>query len=144
MGGALSFKGDKKKPKKKKSKPKHDRSNSDDDDDGTTQPPAPNEATTSAQEPDVDDDLTEAERKALGKKRDRERQELEKVAKKSHRERIEEFNHALASVTELNDIPRVSPWWRTNSIAFIRSCHLMVSCSSTGERGWKWIDGHSP
>ena len=38
----------------------------------------------------------------------REKQELEKVASKSHRDRIEEFNEKLGNLTEHNDIPRVS------------------------------------
>lgn len=37
-----------------------------------------------------------------------ESREVEKVAKKSYRERIEEFNNSLATTTEHNDIPRVS------------------------------------
>jgi protein FAM32A len=97
VGGSLSFKGDKKKTAKKKSKAKYDRS-----DVKHELPPA----VTTAQQDD-DDNLTEAERKAIFRKNERERQELKIVAKKSHRERIEEFNQALASVTEHNDIPRV-------------------------------------
>ncbi|GKY92389.1 hypothetical protein MPSEU_000209900 [Mayamaea pseudoterrestris] len=104
-GGALSFKGDKK-AKKKKSKSKHDHS-SNFDDKLDVLPPSASGALTSSPN-NEDDNLTEAERKALRRKRKREHQELEIVAKKSHRERIEEFNQALASVTEHNDIPRVS------------------------------------
>ena len=37
-----------------------------------------------------------------------ESREVKKVAEKSYRERIEEFNHALGTQTEHNDIPRVS------------------------------------
>jgi len=55
-----------------------------------------------------DDGLTEAERKSLKIKLEREKAELEKLAHKSHRERVEEFNEKLSSLTELNDIPRVS------------------------------------
>jgi protein FAM32A len=55
-----------------------------------------------------DDGLTEAERKSLKIKLEREKAELEKIARKSHRERIEEFNEKLSSLTELNDIPRIS------------------------------------
>jgi protein FAM32A len=98
IGGALSFKGDKKKKhKKKKQSVKHEidkreseiivNTNNDDDD---------------------DDGLTEAERKALKRRLERERIDAEKSAQMSHRERIEEFNTKLASLTELNDIPRVS------------------------------------
>jgi protein FAM32A len=55
-----------------------------------------------------DDGLTVAERKSLKIKLEREKAELEKLAHKSHRERVEEFNEKLSSLTELNDIPRVS------------------------------------
>lgn len=103
IGGSLSFKGDKSKTKKKKSKSKHKL-----DDKHQT-----NRADTGAEE-----DLTEAEKKALRKKKERERQELEIVAKKSHRERIEEFNQSLASVTEHNDIPRVS-WFLSSLVAAV-------------------------
>ena len=57
---------------------------------------------------DMDDGLTAAERKSLRIKLEREKTELEKLARKSHRERVEEFNEKLSSLTELNDIPRVS------------------------------------
>jgi protein FAM32A len=52
-------------------------------------------------------DLTDAERKAMKRKLERETAELAKVAMKSHRERVEEFNEKLSSQTEHNDIPRV-------------------------------------
>jgi protein FAM32A len=98
-GGSLSFKGEKKKGKKKKSKTKHSLKDND---------KARLEEDTPRQPLDVDDGLTGAERKALEKKRQREREELKQVAKKTHRERVEEFNEKLGSLTELNDIPRVS------------------------------------
>jgi protein FAM32A len=98
-GGSLSFKGEKKKGKKKKSKTKHSLKDNE---------KARLEEETPRQPLDGGDDLTEAERKALEKKRQREREELQQVAKKTHRERVEEFNEKLGSLTELNDIPRVS------------------------------------
>jgi protein FAM32A len=121
VGGSLSFKGDKK-AKKKKSKAKHSVKSSatesesishgavvggandaEDAADGMTTPraPAPHD------EDLLEADLTDAERKALTKRRERELHELEKLATKSHRERVEEFNEKLASLTEHNDIPRV-------------------------------------
>jgi protein FAM32A len=99
-GGSLSFKGEKKKGKKKKSKTKHSLKDN--------EKARLDEETTPRQPLDVDDDLTDAERKALEKKRQREREELKQVAKKTHRERVEEFNEKLGNLTELNDIPRVS------------------------------------
>lgn len=117
MGGALSFKGDKKK-KKKKAKKKSTTSKHKRQDD--TAVPADNDNTID------DDDLTDAERKALKRKRERERKELEKVAKKSHRERVEEFNEKLGSLTEHNDIPRV----RMCSNERFRSCVLLLALIS--------------
>ena len=57
---------------------------------------------------DDDDELTEAERKALKFKKQRQKEDSEKIAQKSHRQRVEELNEKLGSMTELNDIPRVS------------------------------------
>lgn len=54
-----------------------------------------------------EDDLTAAEKMSLKRKKQREKEELEKIGKKSHRERIEEFNEKLGKLTEHNDIPRV-------------------------------------
>jgi hypothetical protein len=95
IGGALSFKGEKKKrkPKKKTQSAKHEI------DSGEVLVPPPSVA---------EDGLTEVERKARKRRLERERIEAEKAAQKSHRERIEDFNTKLASLTELNDIPRVS------------------------------------
>ena len=64
MGGSLSFKGDKK-AKKKKRKSKHKKE---------SQPPPP-----TLPPDDEDEDLTPAEKKALKRKREREKEELEKV-----------------------------------------------------------------
>jgi len=103
IGGKLSLKGDKKKKKGAKKKSKKTKHSLDDTADTTSA------ATTTADTlNDDDDDLTAAEKKTLKRKMEREKLELEKVARKSHRERIEEFNDKLGSLTELNDIPRVS------------------------------------
>lgn len=101
MGGSLSFKGDKKskKSKKKKSQSKH---SIDDHKEKKRQ-----DETPLIDNADMDDELTDAEKKALEKRLEREKAELEKIAAKSHRERIEEFNEKLGNLTELNDIPRV-------------------------------------
>jgi protein FAM32A len=124
VGGSLSFKGDKKAKKKNKSKAKHSVKSpttdpesisraaaaggaNDADDaavDGMTTPRAP---ASHDEDNLLEADLTEAERKALTKRRERELQELAVLATKSHRERVEEFNEKLASLTEHNDIPRV-------------------------------------
>ena len=116
IGGALSFKGEKStKTKKKNRKSKHK----------IVDQKLKNEIIAL---PADDDSLTEAERKALRYKEERAKKELESVAKKSHRERVEEFNEKLGNLTELNDIPRVSvlswvgsikPRFQFNSMLFI-------------------------
>ena len=101
IGGSLSFKGDKKKSKKKKkTKTKHKLK-----DEGHAVEERIDQNPLSD---DDDDELTSAERKALKFKRLREREENKKIAQKSHRERVEALNDKLGSMTELNDIPRVS------------------------------------
>lgn len=81
-----------------RSQPQHTRSDSDEIIDQF--PPSSDEVD--------DDELTEAERKALKFKKHRQQQESEKIALKSHRERVEDLNEKLGKMTELNDIPRVS------------------------------------
>ena len=111
MGGKLKLKG---KKKKKKSKHSLDKKKTADGADA----PFPDEALEALhndkdEDRDSDndndnDDLTEAERKSLVLKKERASQDIEKTAMKSHRERVEEFNEKIGSLTELNDIPRVS------------------------------------
>jgi len=116
LGGALSFKGDKKKSRKKskKSKSKHKLK-----DEGTVEEVSGSSPQHrgnddrivdefEASKSDDDDELTEAERKALKFRKYRQKEESEKIALKSHRERVEELNEKLGNMTELNDIPRVS------------------------------------
>jgi protein FAM32A len=97
-GGALSFKGDKKKKKKAKKKESQAKHKLKDD---------PTILSSSAAAA-LEEDMTPAERKAMKRKRERELIDHEKLATKSHRERVEEFNEKLGNLTELNDIPRVS------------------------------------
>mmetsp|Transcript_21175 Transcript_21175/g.29943 ORF Transcript_21175/g.29943 Transcript_21175/m.29943 type:complete len:123 (-) Transcript_21175:277-645(-) len=111
LGGSLSFKGDKKKKraKKKNRKSKHQRR--DEQSEAITQRlngHAPEEDPVVGIDPDEDDDMTDAERRALKYRLEKEKKDLEKVAAKSHRERVEEFNQKLGELTEHNDIPRVS------------------------------------
>lgn len=105
MGGSLSFKGDKKKAKKKSKKTKHKTDTTE------IKKEEPKDETTELaieEEEEEEEDMTEAERKAHRRKLERQRVENEKIAQKSHRERVEELNEKLGSLTELNDIPRVS------------------------------------
>eukprot|EP00558_Chaetoceros_sp_UNC1202_P004508 CAMPEP_0197232996 /NCGR_PEP_ID=MMETSP1429-20130617/1170_1 /TAXON_ID=49237 /ORGANISM="Chaetoceros sp., Strain UNC1202" /LENGTH=117 /DNA_ID=CAMNT_0042691167 /DNA_START=199 /DNA_END=552 /DNA_ORIENTATION=+ len=107
LGGKLNLKGG----KKKKKKSKHSLNKTGKDEERNTKVDTTAEDVIHADEDgiaDYDDDLTETERKSLRVKKERETQELEKIANQSHRERIEEFNEKLGNLTELNDIPRVS------------------------------------
>jgi protein FAM32A len=118
VGGTLSFKGEKKKKKKSKDKryklssdvPNHALQGKDNDEkDVETEQQPPATGTVSSRVPyDDDDDMTEAEKKALKRRLERENLELAQVASKTHRERVEEFNEKLSTLTEHNDIPRVS------------------------------------
>jgi|UPI000581B536 protein FAM32A len=104
-GGSLCFKGDTK-AKKKKRKSKHDFQEEKNAKCKSTPDDIP--AKKAQTEAAGDEELTNAEKKAEEKRIERERQDLKNIAKKSHRERVEEFNERLGSQTEHNDIPRVS------------------------------------
>ena len=56
----------------------------------------------------LEDEMTQAERAAFQKKQERELEQLKYIARKSHRERVEDYNEKLSQLTEHNDIPRVS------------------------------------
>jgi protein FAM32A len=127
-GGSLSFKGDKSKATRKKGrKSKHKVINE-------------NALKEQSSLPSEEYDLTEAERKALRYKDERARKELQSVAKKSHRERVEEFNEKLGNLTELNDIPRVS---FGGAVQFKNSSNVMLTITLfliTGQCRRKWVD----
>ncbi len=53
--------------------------------------------------------MTAAEAKFLEKRRKQEAVRIEKNASKSHREKVAEFNAALAKLSEHHDIPKVGP-----------------------------------
>ncbi|XP_031276425.1 protein FAM32A-like [Pistacia vera] len=57
----------------------------------------------------LDDYLTPAERRYLQQWEKIDRQRLSKLANKSHRDRIQDFNQYLANLTEHYDIPKVGP-----------------------------------
>ncbi|TYZ65535.1 hypothetical protein PybrP1_004994 [[Pythium] brassicae (nom. inval.)] len=61
-----------------------------------------------AQEDIVVNDMTPAQRRHEAHRKKREQAEIEKVAGKTYRERVEELNQYLGSLTEHHDIPRVS------------------------------------
>ena len=133
----MSFKGDKrtKRAKRKQTKSKHDIQKGNEEKKLVEAPFVDN--------PYKDDDLTEAEKKALEKKLARQRADLEKLAAKSHRERIEEFNEKLGKLTEHNDIPRVRFPLGYSRLLLLKSSFLTVVCwpvACTGECRWKWIN----
>jgi protein FAM32A len=55
------------------------------------------------------DHLTPAERRYMEQKQKIDMQKLAKVANKSHRDRIQDFNQYLANLSEHYDIPKVGP-----------------------------------
>lgn len=133
-GGSLSFKGDKSKATRKKGrKSKHKVINENTLKEQSSLPTEEYDLTKA-------NDLTEAERKALRYKDERARKELQSVAKKSHRERVEEFNEKLGNLTELNDIPRVS---FGGAVQFENCSNLMLTITLfliTGQCRRKWVD----
>ncbi|KAF8035021.1 hypothetical protein BT93_C1138 [Corymbia citriodora subsp. variegata] len=56
-----------------------------------------------------DDHLTPAERRFLQQTQKIELERLAKMASKSHRDRVQEFNQYLANLSEHYDIPKVGP-----------------------------------
>ncbi|KAH6558799.1 hypothetical protein KP509_1Z045100 [Ceratopteris richardii] len=61
------------------------------------------------QSPVVEDHRTPAEKRYHEQRQKLEAARLAKLASKSHRERIEEFNQYLANLSEHYDIPKVGP-----------------------------------
>ncbi|VEU41743.1 unnamed protein product [Pseudo-nitzschia multistriata] len=110
LGGALSFKGDKKKSKKKskKSKVKHKLKDEEATAKISRETEIPHHNRDDVLLSDDEDELTDAEKKALKFKKERQQEENKKIAAQSHRERVEALNEKLGNMTELNDIPRVS------------------------------------
>ena len=52
--------------------------------------------------------LTEAQRKFLKRKTELELQTIKKLSSTTYRDRVENFNQKLSTMTEHNDIPRIS------------------------------------
>ena len=55
------------------------------------------------------EELTPAERLFLRRQRERETETIQKLTQKTHREKIEEYNHKLSELSEHHDIPKVGP-----------------------------------
>lgn len=61
-------------------------------------------------QPDEDDDRrTDAEKRFEARQIQLEKDRLKKLAGKSHRDRVKDFNDYLANLSEHHDIPRVGP-----------------------------------
>jgi protein FAM32A len=110
IGGKLRLKGEKKKEKKEKSGGVK-RSLEEDENDGEQR----KSSTTTSPEgsgPVVDTSsiLTEAQKRHMAKKVKRESAKggAAEIIKTTYRERVENFNMKLSTLTEHNDIPRVS------------------------------------
>lgn len=56
-----------------------------------------------------DDRRTEAEKRFEAKQIQLEKDRLKKLAGKSHRDRVKDFNDKLANLSEHHDIPRIGP-----------------------------------
>ena len=94
--GGLKLKKNKKKKSKKKKKKREREKNEDAGDE------SPKKAKT-----DPFEGMTESQKKFEKKRLENEAAQIAKIASKSHRERINDFNLHLASLTEHNDVPKV-------------------------------------
>eukprot|EP00592_Proboscia_alata_P018978 CAMPEP_0194407070 /NCGR_PEP_ID=MMETSP0176-20130528/5117_1 /TAXON_ID=216777 /ORGANISM="Proboscia alata, Strain PI-D3" /LENGTH=115 /DNA_ID=CAMNT_0039206495 /DNA_START=36 /DNA_END=384 /DNA_ORIENTATION=+ len=107
VGGKLNLKGGGSlKQKKKKSKRSKNRLRSSDAKKEAALDAAV--AAAAAIDDDEEDDMTDAERRNMKFKLEEKKRDVHELVQKSHRERVEEINDHLGSLTELNDIPRVS------------------------------------
>eukprot|EP00466_Bigelowiella_natans_P011238 jgi/Bigna1/87252/estExt_fgenesh1_pg.C_180093 len=123
--GKLSFKTDKRKKKKKKKKRKKEELKKDDEaqaDDQRSFPITSEEADkkqkTDAKKGEKEEEIdieaeiagmTESEKNFIRAQAKLEQRMINKKIKKTHREKIKEFNEYLGSLTEHYDIPRVGP-----------------------------------
>lgn len=113
-GGKLTFKGGvdpllvKKKKKKGKKKKKEEMPAADAE--AVLQTGAPEHAKERVANPEgvIEDRRTEAEKRRDAHMLKYEKERAKKAATRSHRQRIEEFNKKLATLTEHHDIPKIS------------------------------------
>ena len=98
---SVSVKDDKKSKKKKKQKKKQKVEEAV----AAAQPAAPQVEMVPVEAPR----MTAHEAAFQEKRRRMENARLEKLASKTHRQRVSEFNGALAKLTEHNDLPKVGP-----------------------------------
>jgi protein FAM32A len=110
LGGKLGLKTSKLFKKKKGKKRKAEESRSHEEDEGE-QGSAGEDGGSKDKGGDnlgADEFLTPAQKKQKEKLDAREAAKMRELVKKTHREKVEEFNHKLSTLTEHNDLPRVS------------------------------------
>ena len=78
-----------------------------------------------------DDHLTPAERRYIEQREQIDVHRLAKVANKSHRDRIQDFNQYLANMSEHYDIPKVGPGWFRQVYEYEEGSTLHVSAMYT-------------
>mmetsp|Transcript_67696 Transcript_67696/g.214275 ORF Transcript_67696/g.214275 Transcript_67696/m.214275 type:complete len:115 (+) Transcript_67696:194-538(+) len=103
-GGGLSVVGGTKKKSKKKDKKEKERER-----DRERAEAAEGGSSDEDRAPPVVDSRTDAERRRDEKLAAREESEIKKMAGKTHREKVAEFNEYLSKLTEHYDIPKVGP-----------------------------------
>ncbi len=105
MGGRLKF-GKKKKTNKRKLIRDDAEGEAVETENGLNKAIKDNE--TADDEAVLDDGLTDVQRRHKQRLLEKQMAELRNIVSKTHRERVEEYNIKLASMTEHNDLPRVS------------------------------------
>mmetsp|Transcript_9682 Transcript_9682/g.10184 ORF Transcript_9682/g.10184 Transcript_9682/m.10184 type:complete len:129 (+) Transcript_9682:49-435(+) len=121
IGGKLHFKGDKNKKKRNINDINNNNSHNNNINTSTTTEITSSSSSSSSNSnnsnnsnKDINEDnnsnllLTETQKKHLNKKLKVENEKVKELVKITYRERIENYNSKLASLTEHNDIPRVS------------------------------------
>ncbi|EGD77950.1 hypothetical protein PTSG_09583 [Salpingoeca rosetta] len=101
VGGSLSLKKSKKKKKKHKHKHKHSKK-----EDAALKDTVRQEADEHAEK--EDDGMTPAERAFAKEQAKREAARIREKAMKTHKEKVQELNKKLDTMTEHHDIPKVS------------------------------------
>jgi protein FAM32A len=109
IGGKLKFKGSSggSSSATKKRKTTDDVVNKSSDTNVTSKSSSSGKSDESA-EPTLELHLTEAQKRHKQRRIELERKEAKKLVKSTYRDRVEQYNYKLSTMTEHNDIPRVS------------------------------------
>lgn len=75
---------------------------------GSSEGTAESSSNKASSKPVTEEYLTPSQKRHLQRKIEKEKEEAKKLSKTSFRDRVEIFNSKLASMTEHNDIPRIS------------------------------------